>query len=325
MNAYLNQWLTIIEQMNNDNTYKLAWGRALLECIHNNIYSTNAQNLVVIDFHDIAKYMVKYYWNQSFFFNLKQSANQKKPPVIWQETVKLINEYKAISKSSIPIWHDEGLNLILSNNPNLYHQCIEHVVKTLHENVCWRFKYVQGKVLEIYIYDKKLGSYVFFKPEDIQILKDYDVIIAKLLNYKWAQLLEKFNFAPKIVNKVNGISESKLRRNSLSKYKEILLMQFKDGEILDFYTETPLDIHDISVDHVIPWSFMYSDDIWNLVLTSKSNNSSKSNSIPSEETIEKLKERNKYLLDVLEGKFKEDVEIAIEHGYLDKFYYECKL
>ena len=35
---------------------------------------------------------------------------------------------------------------------------------------------------------------------------------------------------------------------------------------------------------------MYSDDIWNLVVTSKSNNSSKSNTIPSEEIINRLKE-----------------------------------
>ena len=52
-------------------------------------------------------------------------------------------------------------------------------------------------------------------------------------------------------------------------------------------------LDDISVDHVIPWSFMYSDDIWNLVLTTKSNNSKKSNIVPSEDVIERLKERNK--------------------------------
>ena len=28
MNSYIKQWLEIIENMNNDNTYKLAWGRA---------------------------------------------------------------------------------------------------------------------------------------------------------------------------------------------------------------------------------------------------------------------------------------------------------
>ena len=33
ISKYINDWLDIIEKMNNDNTYKLAWGRALLECI----------------------------------------------------------------------------------------------------------------------------------------------------------------------------------------------------------------------------------------------------------------------------------------------------
>lgn len=325
MDNYLNQWITIIEQMNNENTYKLAWGRALLECIYNESYYIDDNSYVVIEFEEISKCMIKYYWNQSFFFNLKQSPNQNKPPIIWQETVKLIDEYKRITESTIPVWHDEGLEVLLSNNPDLYHKCLTKVVKTLHENVCWRFKKVQSDTLEIYIYEKELGSKVFFRQDDIHILKDYNVIIAKLLNYKWAQLLEKFNFAPKISNKVNGIAESRLRRNNLTKYKDALLAQYQNGQILDFYTGEPLSKNDISVDHVIPWSFMYSDDIWNLVLTSKSNNSSKSNSIPTKETIDKLKERNNRLLSILNGKFKEDIEVSIEHGYLDKFYYECKL
>ena len=33
ISKYIDKWLDIIEKMNNDNTYKLAWGRALLECI----------------------------------------------------------------------------------------------------------------------------------------------------------------------------------------------------------------------------------------------------------------------------------------------------
>lgn len=33
MSEYIKLWLEIIENMNNDNTYKLAWGRALLELI----------------------------------------------------------------------------------------------------------------------------------------------------------------------------------------------------------------------------------------------------------------------------------------------------
>lgn len=68
---------------------------------------------------------------------------------------------------------------------------------------------------------------------------------------------------------------------------------------IDFYTGDELDMDDISVDHVIPWSFMYSDDIWNLVLTSKSHNSSKSNHIPSKEFFEQLNQRNKALIETI--------------------------
>ena len=136
--------------------------------------------------------------------------------------------------------------------------------------------------------------------------------------------MEKFNFAPKIASKVNGISDSKLRRNSLKKYKEALLLEH-NGKAIDFYTGELLQESDISIDHVIPWSFMYSDDIWNLVLTSKSSNSSKSNSIPSSEVIEKLKERNNLLLQYVKGSFKHDLEEAIKMNYIDKFYYECRL
>ena len=70
---------------------------------------------------------------------------------------------------------------------------------------------------------------------------------------------------------------------------------------------------------------MYSDDIWNLVVTSKSNNSSKSNTIPSEEIINRLKERNEKLLNMLEGKYKDDLKLSIENNYLEKFFYECRL
>ena len=177
----------------------------------------------------------------------------------------------------------------------------------------------------LYRYNKKDGSIIVINIDELNLLKDYGIILSKLLNYKWAQLLEKFNFCPKIANKVNGISEAKLSRNSLSKYKEELLKEFISGKVIDFYSGEEIDPSDISIDHVIPWSFMYSDDIWNLVITSKSNNSSKSNTIPSEEIIKRLKERNEKLLNILEGKFKDDLKLSIENNYLEKFFYECRL
>ena len=178
--------------------------------------------------------------------------------------------------------------------------------------------------MDIYEYNKGVDS-IIINMDNVIALKEYSMIISKLLNYKWSQLLEKFNYQPKISLKVNGISEAKLRRNSLTKYKEELLKEFEGKEIIDFYTGNPISYNDISIDHVIPWSFMYSDDIWNLVITSKSINSSKSNSIPSKEIIEKLKIRNNNLDSLLSGTYKLSMDEAIRNNYVDKFYYESRL
>ena len=70
---------------------------------------------------------------------------------------------------------------------------------------------------------------------------------------------------------------------------------------------------------------MYSDDIWNLVITSKSNNSKKSNSIPTEEIIKKLKERNNNLINKVDSKYKLDLEEANKESLVDKYYYECRI
>lgn len=324
MNEYIGNWLKVIEQMKNENTYKLAWGRAIIECLMFDKYKT-VDHKVIIEFDDISEYMLRYYWNQQFFFKLKQSPNPKKMPKIYKLTGLMIEEYKTIKENAKPVWSDIGLQFIMDENPVLYSKTIKKISSILHENVCPRFKNIDNEVIELYEYSREKGSRIFIDVENVEPLKEYGVIISKLLNYKWAQLLEKFNYAPKIVNKVNGCSEAKLRRNSLTEYKKALLKQFEAGKVLDFYTDEELDISDISIDHVIPWSFMYSDDIWNLVVTSKSNNSSKSNRIPKEEDIEKLKKRNSKLVEILDGKFKEDLEVAIENGYVDKYFYESRL
>lgn len=317
---YINLWLDIIENMNNDNTYKLAWGRALIEIVYEH---KDDGNDFVISFVQIDEKMLKYYWNQTYFFNLKQSPGKK--PIVVQETEKCIEFVKNIRQSNIPVWFDKAQQDLLSD-PNFYQKRINAIAKTLEHDVCWRFKRIKRDHhqrlvdLDIYRLDRK-AMIVTFTSEEIKQLKDYAFILSQLMNYKWAQLLEKFNSAPKIALKVKGISDAKIRRNNLSKFKHILLSQMKDGNIIDFYTGKVLEENDISIDHVIPWSFMYSDDIWNLVITSKSVNSSKSNSIPSEEVIERLEKRNKELVEIVkEPKYHEELQTAIDNNYVQKFY-----
>ena len=86
---------------------------------------------------------------------------------------------------------------------------------------------------------------------------------------------------------------------------------------------------DISIDHMIPFSFMFSDDLWNLVYAHKSCNSSKSNKIVSESEINKLQSRNIKLLELLENngikdKHYSELKFSIENNLLKKFWISFK-
>jgi CRISPR/Cas system Type II protein with McrA/HNH and RuvC-like nuclease domain len=147
----------------------------------------------------------------------------------------------------------------------------------------------------------------------------------QFLYFKWTQLLEKFNHAPRIANKIAGSEVQAIKRKSLKVYRDILLILYENQAIKDFYTDETIDISDISIDHFIPWSFIYSDDIWNLVITSKSNNSKKSNKLSDKQYLTKLKEQNLVLVSKITNlSLKETLQDAINNNYLDKFYYDLK-
>ena len=321
MEKYLSNWMRIIEEMHNDNTYKTAWGRGIIECISIGEYSV-IEDKGIVKQSDIVNKMIKYYWNQTFFFGLTQG----KSPVILKHINSMIDKYKTeVSTYPVP-WNDVE-QYFMEENVTFYNKRVSAILSNIRINVCPRFKNVSNsEILDIYdIKDKE--KLLIFQLKDIGILEDYGIILSKLLNYKWSQLLERFNTSPNITKKVKAASDRKIRRSSLAKYKNLLLKYYHNQEIRDFYSGEIIDKKDIHIDHVIPWSFIYSDDIWNLVVTSSTNNLSKSNRPPTKTEIEKLELRNKELLKSLSGYetgFKKSIEYSLEHKTLNKLYVNMK-
>jgi hypothetical protein len=322
LESYLSDWLEIITKMVNSNTYKLAWGRAIIESIHLEQY-TQFDDEIRIHFDTLSELILKYYWNQIFFFNLKQGPSLEKSPLIYQLTEKAINSYKTTSNSNLPVWFDVA-KIELEKDIQVYSKLIKSISSALKLDVSHRFMNIDQDIKSIYVLNKK-EKYIYLKKEDAFILKEYGLVLTQLLNYKWAQLLEQYNRSPKIVSKVKGSQEAHIKRSNLNRFKEILLKFHENNEPIDFYTGEVLDLNDISIDHVIPWSFMFSDDLWNLVITSKKYNSSKSNRIPSQEIIKKLIERNISLVNRIESsQMRAQLENAIKYQYVDKFYMDFR-
>lgn len=320
MNPYIEQWLRVIDGMNNDNTYKLAWGRAIVEICHFSTLSDESK--LEIHFDEISEYFLKYFWNQSYFFKLYQGPAKSKPRV-QQITEEMILEYQKKSKSKLPVWFDIAKPVLLGDT-EWYSKMIKRISSAIKVDVCWRFTKVGKDDIQLYILDRENRILTLTK-DQVEIIRDHAFVLSQLLNYRWAQLLEKFNSSPRIAMKVMGISEESIRRSNLSKFKQVLLTQFQDGKVTDFYSGELLDSNDISIDHVIPWSFMYSDDIWNLVITSKSHNSRKSNTQVGEDDIQRLKERNSKLIEIVPENYRNDIIASIELRLVEKFYFQFKL
>ena len=65
MESYIKKWLSVIDGMNNSNTYNLASSRAIVELCH--VYDGN-EDPVVFKFEQIGEYVLKCFWNRMYFF-----------------------------------------------------------------------------------------------------------------------------------------------------------------------------------------------------------------------------------------------------------------
>ena len=102
-------------------------------------------------------------------------------------------------------------------------------------------------------------------------------VLEQLANLWWAKYLEKVNLlAPMVIEKVE---RDGAKRGSLTAFLRILR---QTDEARCFYcgvalTEKSREVH---VDHVIPWSFMLADPLWNFVLSCARCNLAKSDILP---------------------------------------------
>ena len=116
---------------------------------------------------------------------------------------------------------------------------------------------------------------------------------------------------------------SELLAKSLKKFKPLIGLE--NPNKICFITNKPIPEKDLSIDHIIPWSYMYSDDLWNLVYVKKSLNSSMSNKTKNNAVKKKLIERNKQLLEKLtqnniSNKVIDELRLSIEKDYVEQFW-----
>ena len=304
MNPYLKKVLDLINNGKMVNTYKMSWIRSIVE-------SCEKSSKKNIHLDELSRLIFKYYWNQCIFFNLNQSHNRKNKPKIIQIVENSIKEYQSLRGFKKETF------IRIENEIKIPEKKISSVLK---KDVCEKFLNLGGKVYKIYDYDPSKREIKLSNP---RVLKTYSEILYNSINYRWTQELETMDGSPRISKKIKGVDRDQFpQRGNLNIFREFIEEENPNKEC--FLTGKKIS-GTPSIDHVIPWSYMYSDDLWNLVYVLPNENSSKSNRLPTKKLIEKLKTRNIKLLKTLknkgiDNKFTEELKLSIDNNYVEKFW-----
>ena len=304
MNYNLEQlFINIISKGKKDNTYKFALAKFLLDISK----KIKVEKDTEISYNKISESFLKYYWIQECKFKIKQDFKQNSQPVI----ISIIQKYCEEDYIS------DSFDKYFKNKQQTKKEMIKEIEINCLRDVIPRFQskeYIKfynhnhtistnGKKFKMPIKGNrnitlKTNAIIFFK-------NNYD-LLHKALILEWSKFLEKTNFVPKLISKIENLGDNK--RSPLTKYKKILL------EIDDkcFYCSCKLPNDDIHVDHFIPWSYIYDDEIWNLVLSCSSCNLKKSDYLANEECLSKINIRN-------------DInDFKLINKEINEYYYNCR-
>jgi hypothetical protein len=222
---------------------------------------------VELDF--LAIRFAKYYWDMYYRFRLRQS-----------HTPSDVNIHK--------FFIDTDENLLrpptLEDLANEKHQELRrNVIKMSIKPE------VLGKLnKDLGLYEIVKGkNHILFEHAIVEFFQKFNGILNPAINYLLTRYLERINFSPRIAEKVRGTPT----RDHLTTREKEELLKFHGNAC--FYCERAAERYHI--DHVIPFDYLFSTELFNSVLACAGCNSQKLNRLPNEEIFAKVLDRNKKL------------------------------
>ena len=144
----------------------------------------------------------------------------------------------------------------------------------------------------LYGFDLK-GSGIWINKVAYEFLMKYKIGIEQLNYYAWAKYLEKINTDSALAKVLDKLELSTPRRKDLSVFRRILADEFEIKTC--FYCGKKLN-NSSHVDHVIPWSFIKGDNLWNFVLSCPSCNAKKRDKLPTQVWLSRVITRNEEMV-----------------------------
>ena len=139
-----------------------------------------------------------------------------------------------------------------------------------------------------------LNRELYFNKNWIELIQANTVSILGWIQYEKIKWLQSMNpEVPSLVYKLAPMDEKMRKLNHVRDLWECILEQ---RQIIDVFTDNPIEKRKYDIDHFIPWSFVMNDELWNLMPMDSSLNSSKSNRLPKWDTYFGKYANNQFVL-----------------------------
>jgi hypothetical protein len=257
-------WRALILYGKNQSTYKMALGKILLQYSQANREKVSLDDLAG-DFFDL--------YNVRMKNGKPQGATLGRRTVVEQE-VLASNNGRPSSNTIEVIKKRSLLEMVLQKFHNLNNTSRE--VKFYNVSEDNSYLHLEKNLLDLAIID----NFHFLESE---IGSRWDLLEHAFENIHHVESLDVDEYLKRIVKKEKRIDLTGLIET---------LEGYQNGRC--FYCGEPL--FDIHVDHVLPYSALRHNDIWNLVLAHSFCNEQKSDNIPPLHFVEKLIQRNEYFI-----------------------------
>lgn len=292
----------------NDQGYKFFWFQSLLDFVVN-------QNINEMTFEDLIDQMLTRTWYTVNTYHLKLGPRRYDTPETKRNKLETI-VHDLHTMSSLPA---DAKEKDILDTIQKYHAVIQKNKETLTTNVPYRFlsPFLTIRLTEstwhnpskmIHLFNEintrtplpytikrgknPLHNQVCVHPDWAVFFKQYYALLMDWTLYNEVCFLQRNNPGiPGITDKLFAPQVRKLQDVSRL-WKSVL----KTTDITDIYTNDLVNNERYDIDHFIPWSFVASDELWNLVPVKKELNSSKSNHLPKWELYSDCFVQQQYLL-----------------------------
>lgn len=319
---FISSLLGAIRNCSTRHTYDTAWARSVVEVLESDTIGPDRGELE-IEIRPMAEKVIKYYWDQTVYFGLAQGPNPLKQPELIRRVRDLIKDYYK-SRPAEPVTFENA-----NFNPFQKEKLEEHIdtaSEILKNEVIPRYL-LRGNGQEQYVKYHKGEEYILLPHAAATAITENSLLIIEAVYYRWSQILENYNTSPRLNRKVRIIDAVDLRDRPLTFYTKYLDIENPDH--LCFNCGQPVNDEDLFINHVLPWSYLCSDDIWNLVYTHRSCRSTIAAHLPSEFFVARLDKRNRSLLDKLTAYVETDMvagalQDSINRGLVRKYWVQCQ-